>query len=586
MTFAIFFIGIQLVNAQNFTAKVSKTTLGENQRFRIQFTIDKQGTDNFRPPVFTNFKIVSGPMQSTSFQYINGKKSFEKSFSYTLEPKAKGVFTIGSATTTYQGKTIHSNKVKITVVKGKPKTKEQLENDPEVIAKENIFLVAEISNTNPYIGESINVVYKLFMDTNNAAVNNEQESKSPTYSGFWKQNIKVNITEQRGKYKGKEMSYYILRKDVLIPQQVGRLKLNPLEIEVAAVVAAGKSRRDFFGRIVRGQKRVNLKLSTGTRIVNVKPLPTIGKPTNFDGAVGEFSFRVKSNKDLLKANETAQVSVQIKGKGNLKLISLPKIETPKGLEQYEPEHKDAIRINLSGQSGYIKDTYTIVPQYRGKYKIPMLSFSYFNPKTAKYQTINSKDIIINVPEGELPVEEKQVNPKLNNNVITDNDIRSIHTKTNLEAIAKKEDFFKSNLFYLLLLLPMLSIPIGIFLGNKKQKRDADIVGNKRRKANRLAKKYLSSAKKELGNKEPFYIALEKALHNYLKAKLQIETSEISKEKISEILADKEVDEQTITKFIKVLNDCDFARYTPTSNLQMEKEYNNAADIIMELDKML
>jgi hypothetical protein len=574
------------VNAQKFTAKVSKSRLGVNERLRIQYSIDKQGADDFRPPNFTNFKIVAGPMQSTNFQYINGKQTFEKSFTYTIQPKNKGKFTIPPATATFNGKTIYSNKVVINVTKAIDKPKDA--NDPDLVAKENIFLVAEISNYNPYVGESISVVYKLFMDTNNAAVNNEQETKSPEYSGFWKQNIQIkNLTERKGTYNEREMSYYILRKDVLIPQQSGKLKISPLEVDISAIVASGKPRRDFFGRVVRGQKRVHLTLSTGRRTLNVKTLPIENKPANFDGAVGEYNFIVRNSKSLLKANESAQIQVKVTGKGNLKLINLPKIETPKGLEQYEPEHKDGIRTNLSGLSGYVQDTYTIVPQYKGKYKIPALSFSYFNPKTSEYNTITSNPIIIDVPEGKLPEESDDLVVKnKNNSVVTDNDIRAIHTKTKLSEITKKEDFFKSDLFYLLLLLPMLSIPLGIFLGNKKRERDGDIAGNKRRKADRLAKKYLSAAKKQLGNKEPFYIALEKALHNYLKAKLQVETSEISKEKISAILSDKKVDGQTISKFIKVLNDCDFARYTPTSNLQMEQEYQNAAEIITELDKQI
>jgi len=575
-----------LINAQKFTAKVSKTKLGINERLRIQFSIDKQGVDDFKPPNFTNFKIVAGPMQSTNFQYINGKQSFEKTFTYTIQPKSIGKFTISSATATFNGKTIHSNSIPITVTKAIDKPKDP--NDPDLVAKENIFLVAEVSNTNPYVGESISIVYKLYMDTNKAAVNNESETKTPNYSGFWKQNIAIKkLVDKKGMYNDREMTYYILRKDVLIPQQSGKLKISPMEIEISAIVAAGKPRRNFFGDIVRGQKRVNLNLSTGTRIINVKALPQENKPAIFDGAVGDFTFMVRNSKSLLKANESAQIQVKLSGKGNLKLISLPKIETPKGLEQYEPEHKDGIRTRLSGLSGYIQDTYTIVPQFRGKYKIPPLSFSYFNPKTKEYKTISSNPLIIDVPDGKIPEEaDNTVLPNIKKSVITDNDIRTIHTKTKLATIKQKEAFFKSNLFYLLLLLPMLSIPIGIFLGNKKRERDGDIVGNKRKKANRLAKKYLSDAKKQLGNKEPFYIALEKALHNFLKAKLQVETSEISKDKITKLLASKNVEVKTINKFIKVLDDCDFARYTPTSNLQMEKEYQNATDIIVELDKEL
>ena len=138
----------------------------------------------------------------------------------------------------------------------------------------------------------------------------------------------------------------------------------------------------------------------------------------------------------------------------------------------------------------------------------------------------------------------------------------------------------------MLLLPFLAIPIAIFIGKKRAERAGDIFGNKIRLADKLAKKYLSQAKKQLGKKEAFYIALEKALHNFLKAKLQIETSDISKEKISEILKNKGVEESTINQFVEVLNDCNFARFTPITNVEMEAEFEKAKDVITKLDKHL
>ncbi len=576
----------QFIASQTFKATVSKNTLGLNERLQIQFSINKQGVDDFTPPNFKNFKVVAGPFQSTNFQYINGKQSFEKSFSYTLQPVTKGKFTIPSATATYKGKTIKSNPIQITVSNKINKPKDA--NDPSFVAKDNIFLVAEISNTKPFVGESISVVYKLYMDRNKAGVSNERETKSPTYNGFWNQNIKITqLTERKGKFKGKDMSYYILRKDVLIPQRSGKLNISPLEIDITAVVASNQIRTDFFGRRIRGKKQVSLTLSTGNRTVAVKALPLENKPANFSGAVGTYAFKVTNSKNVLKVNESTQVKVLVSGTGNIKLISLPTIETPKGLELYDPEHKENVKIRLRGMSGSVSNTYTIVPQYRGKYKIPPLSFSFFNPKTKAYKTLQSAPIIINVPEGKLPEEEKK-NSVITDDVreINDTDIRFIHTKTSFSSVGKKEDFFTSNLFYILLLLPVLSIPLGIYLGKQKEKRNGDVAGNKKRKADRLAKKYLSAAKKQLGNKEPFYVALEKALHNYLKAKLQVETSEISKDKISVILKERKVDDTIIQQFIKVLDDCDFARYTPMSNLQMEKEYQNAAQVIASLDKQL
>ena len=130
----------------------------------------------------------------------------------------------------------------------------------------------------------------------------------------------------------------------------------------------------------------------------------------------------------------------------------------------------------------------------------------------------------------------------------------------------------------------MAIPLVIVFKKQKEKREADVFGNKIRKADKLAKKYLSEAKKVLGNKEAFYIALEKALHNYLKAKLHIETSDFSKDKISNLLNDKGVDNNTIKDFISILESCELARYTPIDQVEMQKDYELAAKTITVIDK--
>jgi hypothetical protein len=144
----------------------------------------------------------------------------------------------------------------------------------------------------------------------------------------------------------------------------------------------------------------------------------------------------------------------------------------------------------------------------------------------------------------------------------------------------------SRAFYLLLFIPLLLIPIAIFFFKKREAIASDVVGNKIKQANRLAKKYLSTAKKELGNKEAFYVALEKGLHNYLKAKLKIETSEFSKEKITDILTNKGVAVEDINAFIELLKNCEMARYSPFSNVQMQNDYDKASEVISKLDKQL
>ena len=195
-------------------------------------------------------------------------------------------------------------------------------------------------------------------------------------------------------------------------------------------------------------------------------------------------------------------------------------------------------------------------------------------------------MIIDVVQGKsLPNQNQTDIPSKQTTVTATNNFRYIQHKTSFESM-KKQDFFKSNLFYMLLLLPFLAIPIGIFIGKKKAERDSDVTGNRLRKADKLARKYLSQAKKELGKKETFYLALEKALHNFLKARLNIETTDISKERITEILQQRNVDETTINEFVEVLNDCDFARYTPTTNVMMQKEFDKAKKVITKIDKQV
>ena len=569
------------VTAQEATLKtsISKNKLGINQRLRVEFSIDKQGGDNFTPPNFTNFKVVGGPSQSVSQSWINGDVSFRQSYTYIVQPRKKGELSIGSATVKINGKLIRSTPVKIIVLDAVDIPKNP--NDPNYIAQQNIHLVAEISKTRPYVGEGIYVEYRLYV-SENVSVYDTSVTEAPTYIGFWNQEIKINgFPVKMGKYNGENYRYIVLQKALLIPTKTGKLSIDPMKMDIVIGVPSGRS--DFFGNAIT--KNVRREFASAKKIINPKELPLIGKPANFAGAVGTFNFKVSLSKDILKANETSQVKVAVSGKGNLKLFELPAIETPVELERYQPERKERVRVKSNGISGAVTDTYTVVPQYKGKYKIPSVSFSYFNPKERKYKTIATEDFYVDVQEGKELVQVDTISFQKQTVVSTQKSFRYIATKTQFITLEKK-DFFKSVLFYLLLLLPMVAIPIGIFIGKKNEERNQDFVGNKLRKAQKLAKKYLSEAQKQLGKKEAFYEALERALHNYLKAKLGIETADISKEKITEILEDKKIEKRTIIQFIEVLKSSDFARYTPYTATQMKAEFERAKEVIIQLDKQL
>ncbi len=560
-------------------AKVSKNKLGVNQRLRIEFSIDKQGGDNFSPPKFTNFKVVGGPSQSVSQSWINGKVTFSQSYTYIIQPKRKGAFSIASASIKIGGKFIKSEPVKVIVLDAIEIPKNP--NDPNYVAQQNIHLVAEISKANPYVGEGIYVEYRLYV-SENVSVYDTSISEAPKYNGFWNQDIKVNgFLVKMGKYNGENYRYIVLQKALLIPTKTGKLSIDPMRMDIVIGVPSGRA--DFFGNAIT--KNIRREFASTKKIIRPKSLPLEGKPANFAGAVGDFNFSVALSKDILKANETSQVQIKISGKGNLKLFELPTVETPAELEMYQPERKERVRVNASGISGAVTDTYTVVPLYKGKYKIPSISFSYFNPKEKKYKTIATEDFFVDVQEGKELITLDTSSVRKQEVVSTGKNFRYIATKTKF-ITAKKIDFFKSNLFYVLFLLPLIAIPIGVFIGKKNEERNNDILGNKTRKAEKLAKKYLSKAQKQLGKKEAFYEALERALHNYLKAKLGVETAEISKERITEILKGKNVEATAIHQFIEVLKNSDFARYTPFTATEMKEEFERAKAVIVQLDKQL
>lgn len=565
--------------AVKFEAKVSKSELGVNERLRIEFTMNKDG-DNFVPPSFDGFQVLMGPNQSVSHSWVNGKRSFSKTYSYILNPQSKGTFTIRQAEVEIQGDIYKTTPITITV--------SEAVNDPNAppsaneIAGDNLHLVAEVSNSNPYLNEAVSVVYKLYVSPR-INVSNFVPKANPTYNNFWSQDIRVSRYQvETGLYKGEQYRYVILKKTVLYPQKSGKLEIEPLALEVTVDVPT--NRRDIFGGRLYNQ--INKTVTAGKRTLTVKPLPEQGKPAGFTGAVGQFNFDVETSKSDLKANESLTAKIQVTGTGNLKLFELPKLILPSSLEVYEPELVEDVTTTLSGSRGTISNNYTIVPQYKGKYPIPSVAFSYFDPVKGEYNTLTSQQLLVNVFEGPTNNVDTADTGVVKQSVGADeNQFRFIKLSTTLSPKLTSV-FFGSTLYYLLLLLPLLIIPIAILVGKKRAEMASDVIGNRVRKANKLAKKYLSVAKRNIGDKEAFYESLERALHNYLKAKLKIVTSEFSKEKISELLLESGVENQVVDDFISILKSCELARYSPSSKAAMEEDYQRSADVISKIDKQL
>ncbi len=565
-----------------FDAKVSKKTLGINERLRVDFEMNQDG-DNFRPPSFDNFKVVGGPNQSISNSWINGKRSFSKTYSYFLAPQSRGKLTIGQATIEINDETYKTLPIQVEVTAAVDVPKDG--NNADFVASENVHLVAEVSNANPFLNEAITVTYKLYVSHDVSITSQWREIDTPKYADFWSQNIdnQNNFKVYEGKFNGEDYRYVVLRTTVLYPQKTGKLDIEPLTLDIPIDVQG--NRRDIFGR--RLMERVNKTISAGNRTIDVKPLPLEGKPDGFNGAVGDFAFDVNTNKTTLNANESLQLDVKVSGKGNLKLFTLPAVKLPNTLEVYEPEHNESVNTTIAGMQGTITDTYTVVPQFKGTYPVNPITFSYFDPKTEKYKTITSKEFTIEVENGPISSATSSINPNdaKKQVVLSKDNFKYIKLDANLKPIAQ-ESFFKSALFWSLLGSPFLLIPLFILAGKKRKQRLNDVEGNKLRRANKLAKKYLSEAKRNISNPVSFYESLERALHNYLKAQLSIETSEMEKSLISKMLLERNVEVAVVENFITLLKSCEYARYASSSKASVQQDYSKAVEVISNIDKQI
>lgn len=581
-------------------AEVSSQSIGINQRIEVRFSMNDDG-DDFRRPQFENFDIVGGPMQSLNRSWVNGKTSMEKSFSFFLQPKKKGNLVIGPASVVFEGKLYKSQPVTIKVgdaVKEEPRqqprnrdpfaaffgddeddyyNRRQQQQVPQNIG-EGIHLVAKVSKTSAYLNEPVTVEYGLYV-SHRAGFNSLNVKSTPKYEGFWNHMMEqkqMQVTE--AKLNGKSYRYIALQKAVLLPQKEGTLKIDPLELEIDEQYFTGRT--DIFGIPEIGvRKRV---YSSGTKQIQVKALPLNQQPAGFTGGVGSYSFSAKLNKNKVKANEPLELTLTVQGKGNLDLLTLPKPVVPQALELYDPEKIDRVTKNmLSGMEGSKSEKYVIVPQYKGSYTIEPVSFSYFDIASKSYKTITSDSITIEVTDGpELPT-----NASLKGNAETVSKLE-IQPLEKENPTADAEFITDKGSFYAWWLAPLFLLPLVFVVKSRNDKRTGDTAGNRLKATGRLAKKYLSAAKDRIGDKEAFYEALERCLHNYLKAKLKIETADMSNDTISELLHQNRIAQEDILMFLNIKTTCEMARYAQMDIQTMQNDYDLAAQLISSIDKQL
>lgn len=599
-----FFLALMAIADEiNFTAKANRNKVGTGETVQITYTINSNAS-NFKAPAFNGFKVIGGPNQSSSFQWVNGKTSQSLSISFILLAEKEGNYTFKGATIEAGGKTYTSNEITLEVVKGNPPQQQQqqaqprqnpffdpfdpFDNQPQQQTqtqnlKDDIYIKVNVDKKSVYLGEQITATYKIY--TRVDIVSNSVK-KLPALNGFWSQDIDNNGQAQLVKETVDGVPYYVaeLKKTILFPQRTGTLEIDPIEMDVVLRLRTNNRSRSIFDQFFGSYQDVAYTVKSKPIKIEVKALPEKSKPVDFTGAVGKFQIESKINKTKLKANEAITLSYILSGKGNIKLIETPKPQFPSEIESYEPKVKDNINLSAAGVSGNRTFEYLLIPRYPGIYTIEGLNFSYFDPTTGKYENLKTEDLVIEIEKGDN--EEAIVSSGIAKQDIQvlGSDINFIKSQTILQQ--KKDYFIGSPLFYLLWLLPIIIFVATWIIRKQYLESLKDTAKVNFKQANKIATKHLAQAKKQMDANAAnvFYEEVFKALYDYISFKLNIEKSQLNKESIRERLMRKNVSAESIQKLIDTLDQCEFARFAPSAAIPMQQIYNQAEQCINKLEE--
>ena len=603
----IILMTLMAYSTQTFADKVSFVASAPDvvvvgDQFRLSYTVTTQKVKDFRAPSIKGFDVLMGPSRSeqSSTQIVNGSVSSTSSitFTYILMANTAGEFTVPGASIVADGNQMISNSVKIKVLpqdQNHNSSRRNNDNSSSIqpssnasVSNQDLFITATASKTNVYEQEAFVLTYKIYTRESNLQLNN---AKLPDFKGFHSQEIEMttNARWTPEHYKGRNYYTTVYRQFVLFPQQSGKLFIEPAQFQMT-VNKPVQSADPFDAFFNGGNNVIEIKkpITTPKIAINVNPLPA-GKPTNFLGGVGEYNISSSINSKELKTNDAITIKLVISGTGNLKLISNPEIKFPDDFEVYDPKVDNQVRLTKEGLTGNKVIEYLAIPRHAGTYKIPGVSFSYFDIRSKSYKTLNTEDYVINVEKGAGNADQVIANFTNKEDLkVLGEDIRYI--KQNEVTFQPKGSFFYGSMSYwLFYIIPALAFILFFIIYRKQAAENANVAKMRTKKANKVAIKRMKLAGKLLSEnkKDAFYDEVLKALWGYISDKLNIPVSRLSKDNIEEKLRNHGVSEELIKEFLNALNDCEFARFAPgDENQAMDKVYSSSIEVISKMENSI
>ena len=587
----------------SFTATAPDVVVVGDQ-FRLSYKVTTQKVKDLRVPSIKGFEVLMGPTRSSfsNTQIVNGKRTSESgiTFTYILMASEPGDYTIPGATITAEGDQVISNSVKIKVLppdQGGASSSSQSGNrssssssaaSSTSVSNQDVFVTASVTKSNVYEQEAFMLTYKIYTRESRMGFDNV---KLPDFKGFHSQEIErpANSTWSQEHYKGRNYYTTVYRQFVLFPQQSGKLTIEPARFD-ATIEKVVQSADPFDAFFNGGGNVVSIKKTLTTPAINidVTPLPS-GKPAGFSGGVGEFSISSSINSTDVKTNDAITIKIVISGTGNMKLIGSPEIDFPEGFEVYDPKVDSQVRLTANGLTGNKIIEYLAIPRHAGDYKIPAVSFSYFDIKSKSYKTLTTEEYNIHVEKGAGNADQVISNFTNKEDLkILGEDIRFIK-QNEVDIQPRGQIFYGSFGYWLFYIIPGLAFVIFFIVYRKQAAANANTVKMRTKKANKVAQKRMKLAGKLMAEnkKDAFYDEILKALWGYISDKLSIPVSRLSKDNVAEKLRKHGVDEELIKEFLGVLDECEFARFAPgDENEKMDKVYSSSVALISKMENII
>lgn len=575
----------------------SRVEAGEN--FRVSFKVTTQDVDDFRSGLHSTdvVEVIAGPYTSSesSFQMVNGHTSSSSSitYTYTLYAAKSGVYNIPVAHARVGGKQISSRPAKVTVVglaqgrgNNSPKMHEDDNYQPHMkaagsaISGRDLFIKVSANKKKVYEQEPILLTYKVYTLVDLTQL----EGKMPELTGFHTQEIPLpqqksfHIERVNGKpYRTVTWSQY-----VMYPQMTGKMEIPSITFK-GIVVQQNRSVDPFEAFFNGGSGYVEVKRNIVAPSIKIDVLPLPHKPANFSGGVGKFNISAQLNKNELKAGDPLSLRIVVGGIGNLKLIKQPVVNFPKDWDKYDPKVTDKTKLTSNGLEGNMIYDILAVPRNQGHYTIPPVELTYYDTSLNQYKTIKTQSFEIEVAKGDgsrsSVVDYSKDQPK---------DIKDI--KKGEAELHSVDNFFFGSVGYLMsLLIPFAAFVALLVIFRKRAIDNADLVKMKGKKANKIATKRLRQANKLMlaGKTNEFYDEVLRALWGYVGDKLNMPAEKLSRENISEKLQSHNVDDNTISKFLSAIDDCEMMRFAPGDpEGNMNKTFESAMTAIMEIENVM